>query len=120
MGKRVLLIEPYDHLANIIGLCLEDLGYEFDLATNGATGGRRLSEGTYDCVLINIDQNSDEWEDQGIYLGKRASSRHIPVVMIADHKIDAATATAKGCTVVRKPFTLDKLKTAISRALAAA
>jgi len=118
MGKRVLLIEPYDHVANIIGLYLEDLGHEFDLVTEARAGGERLTEAAYDCVLINVDQNSDQWWDHGMRLGERASRLRIPVVMIADHKVDAATAAAKGCTVIRKPFTLEKLETAITRAVA--
>jgi CheY-like chemotaxis protein len=118
MGERVLLIEPYDDLANIIGLYLEDLGHDFDLVTDAEAGGARLSEAAYDCVLINVDQNSDLWWDQGMHLGEPASRLRIPVVMIADHKVDAATAAAKGCPVIRKPFTSKKLETALAHAVA--
>jgi DNA-binding NtrC family response regulator len=120
MGKRALSIEPYDRLANIIGLCLQDLGHEFDLATDARISGDRLSEVAYDRILTNVDQNRNEWRLRGLRLGGHACDPGIPVVMIADHKTDAASAAAKGCTVIRKPFMPEKLATAIAHAPAAA
>ncbi len=118
MTSRVLLIEPYDDIATIIGLYLEDLGHEFDLVTDAGAGEQRLTAAAYDFVLINVDQNSNDWRDQGMRLARRAAGHQIPVVMIADHKLDAATAASKGWTVLRKPFTLEKIETAISQAVA--
>jgi len=115
---RILLIEPYDEVANVIGLYLEDLGHEFDLVTDASGEGERLIKECYECVLINIDQNSNQWRDHGLRLAETASRNHTPVVMIADHELDAATANARGWSALRKPFTLEKLESAIAHAVA--
>jgi CheY-like chemotaxis protein len=120
MGERILLIEPYGDLAAIIGLYLEDLGHEFELVTDASSAGEQLTNEAYECILINVDQNSDQWRHQGLHLAETASKRHTPVVMIADHELDAATAEAKGWTVLRKPFTSEQLESAIVYALARA
>jgi hypothetical protein len=44
MGERILLIEPYCDLAAVIGSFLEELGHDFDIVTDAAVGGERLTE----------------------------------------------------------------------------
>ena len=78
-----------------------------------------LTKKSYVCVLINIDQNSDPWRECGVSLAETASKLNVPVVMIADHEVDAATVAAKGWEPVQKPFTMEKLGAAISEALSA-
>jgi DNA-binding NtrC family response regulator len=119
MGKRILLIEPYVDLADMIGFYLEELGYQFDLVTDATMNVEDLTKSHYECVLINLDQNNDQWRNLGLCLAERASSLHLPVVMIADHEIAAATISANGWKSVRKPFTVAKLETAIEEAVAA-
>jgi DNA-binding NtrC family response regulator len=68
-------------------------------------------------VLINIDQNSNAWRTSGLKFAEIASKLHLPVVVIADYKLSAATATANGWNPIQKPFTIDKLGSAISRAV---
>ena len=115
---RMLLIEPSDDLSYTIGLFLEDLGHEFDLVSDATPCGGSLAKGRYGCILINVDQNSDQWRDHGLRLADTASRNHTPVVMIADHSLDAATAKSKGWTALQKPFTLEKLESAVADAVA--
>jgi DNA-binding NtrC family response regulator len=119
MENRILLIEPYGDLADMIGFYLKELGYQFDLVTDATISAEDLTKSHYKCVLINLDQNSDEWRESGLCLAERASSLHVPVVMIADYEVAAATISANGWKSVRKPFTVAKLETAIDEALAA-
>ena len=119
MGNRILLIEPYVDLADMIGFYLKELGYQFDLVTDATMSVEDLTKSHYKCVLINLDQNSDQWRDLGLCLAERASSLHVPVVMIADHEVAAATISANGWKAVRKPFTVAKLESAIEEAVAA-
>jgi DNA-binding NtrC family response regulator len=119
MGKRILLIEPYSDLADVIGFFLEELGFQFDLVTDPTICGNDLTKRRYQCVLINLDQNSDRWRDLGLRLAERASRLRLPVVMIADHEVAAATIAANGWKPVQKPFTLAKLESAIAEAVAA-
>ena len=120
MGERILLIEPYCEVANIICMYLEELGHDFDLVTDAAAGREHLTKGSYTCALINVDQNSDEWRYRGLRLAEAAAKNHMPVVMIADHDLDAATATSNGWIKIRKPFTLQKLESAIAKAVSSA
>jgi hypothetical protein len=78
-----------------------------------------LTKRRYECVLINLDQNSGQWRNLGLHLAERASRLHLPVVMIADHEVAAATISANGWTPVQKPFTVEKLESAITEAVAA-
>jgi MFS family permease len=96
MGERILLIEPYEDLVNSIGSALEELGYRYDVVTDADINERDLLDKPYACVLINIDQNSDAWRTSGLRFAETASKLHLPVVVIADYKLSAATATANG------------------------
>ena len=120
MDERILLIEPYNDLIEVFSCFLEELGYQFDVVNGTDVDETNLSMNRYICVLINIDQNSGPWRECGVGLAETASRLHVPVVMIADHEVDAATVMAKGWKPVRKPFTLEKLGSAISQALHAA
>jgi DNA-binding NtrC family response regulator len=119
MAERILLIEPYDDLVNTIGLALEELGYRYDVVTDANINERDFLKRPYACVLINIDQNSDQWRSSGLSFAETASKLNLPVVMIADHKLSAADASANGWNPIQKPFTIDRLGSAISKAVSA-
>jgi len=117
MRERMLLIEPYDDVADVISLYLEELGYEFDIVANAGAEAELLIGEPYECVLINVDQSNNQWRGQGVHLAETASRNHTPVVMNAEREPDAATAES-GWVPLRKPFTLEKLETAIAQAVA--
>jgi DNA-binding NtrC family response regulator len=119
MVERILLIEPYHDLVNTIGFALEELGYRFDVVTDANINEMDFLKKPYACVLINIDQNSDQWRSSGLSFAATASKLNLPVVMIADHKLSAATAFANGWKPLQKPFTIDSLSSAISKAVGA-
>jgi hypothetical protein len=105
-----------EHLRLVDGLrLLEELGCQFDLVTDATMDD--LTKSHYECVLINLDQNSDEWRNLGLCLAERASRVHLPVVMIADKEVAAATISANGWKSVRKPFTVRNLESAITEAV---
>jgi len=117
VGKWILLVEPYQELVDIIGFYLEELGYRFDVVSRTDLDEQELTKKSYQCVLINIDQNIGSWRTTGLTLAESVSRLHVPVVMIADHVVDAATVKAKGWRSVQKPFTVEKLAAAISEAV---
>jgi DNA-binding NtrC family response regulator len=104
----------------MFGYFLEELGYQYDVVAGTDVDENDLTRKHYVCVLINIDQNSSPWRDRGLSLAQAASRLHIPVVMIADHEVDAATVTSKGWEPIQKPFTVKKLGSAITQALRSA
>jgi DNA-binding NtrC family response regulator len=119
MVERILMIEPYGDLIDTIGLALEELGYCYDVVTDANISEKDFLKRPYACVLINIDQNSDQWRSSGLSFAETASKLKLPVVMIADHKLSAADAAASGWNPIQKPFTIDKLGSAISKAVSA-
>ena len=55
MSKRVLLLEPYDVIADMITDLLNQLGYTADVVTSGAIDKTHLQKKSYHCVLVNLD-----------------------------------------------------------------
>jgi DNA-binding NtrC family response regulator len=118
MSKHVLLLEPYEAIANVIKDLLDQLGYQTDVLTSGTVDTNDLHRKPYHCVLINLDQNTSGWHDDGLRLATLASRSGIPVVMIPDHATAASTIEANGWLRLKKPFSIGNLQNAISLAVA--
>jgi DNA-binding NtrC family response regulator len=117
--RRILLAEPRQDVAELLGLYLEDLGYKFDLVTITDVDEEYLASNSYACVLVDLDQNSDSWRGAGLSLAEKASRLSVPVVIIADHTVAASTITAKGWKPLKKPFTAEEIQHAIFQAVGA-
>jgi DNA-binding NtrC family response regulator len=102
MARRILIVEPYEDLAELLVLYVNELGYEFDLLTNAEVDEEHLNSNSYDCVLINADQNSGA---AGIRLAETAGRASTPVVFIADHATAASSVPAEGWKPLQKSFT---------------
>jgi DNA-binding NtrC family response regulator len=106
MSRRILLVEPYDVLADLLVDILEHLDYETVVVSSGTIRESDLRETEYHCVLINLDQNSSRWRNKGLRLAEVASKVGLPVVMIPDHATATAIIEANGWLHFQKPFTL--------------
>jgi DNA-binding NtrC family response regulator len=114
--KHVLLIEPYDMIADVIVEILEQLDYEVDVGNSGTLTENDLRARDYHCVLINLDQNASGWRDKGLVLAEFASNVGLPVVMIPDHETATATIEAKGWLHFQKPFSVRDIEDVLLRA----
>jgi DNA-binding NtrC family response regulator len=119
MPQLVLLIEPFRPLVNIIGFFLDELGFEHDVVMTADEARKALNERRYDCVMVNVDQNSMSWRDSALELADKASGQGIPVVMIIDHQVAATAVASNGWKPIQKPFTMENLRSAISDAISA-
>jgi DNA-binding response OmpR family regulator len=106
MRECVLLIEPYEFVAELLVEVLEALDYESDVVSSGGVQESDLLAKEYHCVLINLDQNSVGWRNKGLRLAEMASSIGLPVVMIPDHEMAIAEIEANGWLHFDKPFTI--------------
>ena len=52
MSKRVLLLEPYDSVAEVIAILLDDLKYEAEIVTSGTIDENDLRKG--DTVAFSL------------------------------------------------------------------
>ena len=96
MSKRILLLEPYGAVADVIKDLLDQLDYVADVETSGHVNEHDLRSRGYHCVLVNLDQNRTDWRDYGLRLATIASGLGIPVVMIPDHETAAKTIKENG------------------------
>jgi hypothetical protein len=117
VSKRILLLEPYGAVADVIKDLLDQLDYVADVETSGHVNEHDLRRRGYHCVLVNLDQNRTDWRDYGLRLATIASGLGIPVVMIPDHETAAKTIKENGWLRLRKPFTIENLEKTLNRAV---
>lgn len=55
--KNILLAEDYEPNVMVAGAFIDDLGYDYDVATNGYEALRKFSTGRYDVILMDIQMN---------------------------------------------------------------
>lgn len=117
MTGRILLIEPYREVADLITACLEDMGYSVDLITDAVLPGALPNRGDYACAFINLDQNKVGWREQGLSLATILSERGLPIVMIPDHQSDVGALEQHDWFYIRKPFSVDRLQAVVKKAI---
>ena len=118
MTARVLLIEPYGALADILAIYLEGLGYLVTLAESKTLTPDVFTGGNYSVVFINLDQGSAAWALAGIKIAEQANAAGLPVVMIPDSESAADVLKQSRFVYLKKPFNLSTLDEAISTSIA--
>lgn len=116
MNKYVLLFEPFEMLAKMLVLSMEELGFKVDIGNSAGDGGELTGTRQYACVFINLDQNRRDWHSHGLMLANKASQLALPVVMIPDNPTAQDVIRTKGWLQIKKPFKLDALKDVMERA----
>ena len=116
MTKHVLLFEPFEMLAEMLVLSMEDLGFKVDIGNSDGDGEELTDARHYACVFINLDQNRRDWHSHGLMLATRASQLGVPVVMIPDNPSAQEIIRMEGWLQIKKPFKLDALKDIMERA----
>lgn len=53
-GKKILIVEDEDVFAEVFGKKLQEVGYEVDLASNGAWGIKKIAQNHYDLMILDI------------------------------------------------------------------
>ncbi|MGB4107733.1 MAG: PAS domain S-box protein [Alphaproteobacteria bacterium] len=55
--KNILLAEDYEPNVMVAGAFIDDLGYDYDVASNGYEALRKFTTGCYDVILMDIQMN---------------------------------------------------------------
>jgi DNA-binding response OmpR family regulator len=116
--RHVLLVEPYPELRELLYDLLVDAGCEVDLAMTGYEMEKAITSTSYDCVLLNIDQNRTV--KFSLDLASIASAAGARIIMIPDHEIDIKAIAAKGWLQLTKPFKVDDVLAVLESAAGAA
>jgi len=116
MTRYVLLFEPYEMLAEMLTLSLNELGFEVDIGDSLCSGDEAFRARRYECVFINLDQSFKGWHSRGLLIANKASDFGLPVVMIPDNADAQDVIRAKGWLQINKPFKLAELKDVMQQA----
>jgi DNA-binding NtrC family response regulator len=116
MPKRILIIEPYDSLAQLFREALQDAGYDVTLGTYEDVTAQLLERERFDCLFINLDQHRRPGLPNGLALAELADSLGVPVVMIPDDAAAEKKIREKGWLRLTKPFSPTALENLIERA----
>lgn len=111
-GTRILVVDGYRGWRDCVGHALTTAGYRVTTASHGAEGLRLACGGGIDLVLTELelgDMTGDE-------LGRRLR-RINPAVEVLYMAYDDEHALAED-SLLRKPFSLDRLEASVRGALA--
>ena len=116
---RLLLVEDEEAVASLISVLLRRQGHEITLATNGLEGWERLSAtpDAFDAVIMDL--NMPGLNGQELARRARALAYHRPMVAISGRVTEderAELARLEITTVLQKPFTIEELRGALSKA----
>lgn len=112
---RVLVAEDEEEILVLLETVLDDAGFAVAAAGSVAAALRILDEGGIDCVLTDLGLPGQS----GMVLAQAASAAGIPVVVATGSMPESEAFEAAGWQLLRKPFRMHDLVTAIEAALAA-
>ena len=120
-GKRVLAIDDEPAILQLVRRLLECGGFEVDVAADGETGLRRLSERPYDVILC--DWKMPGLTGQDVYERLQLSQPHHcrrMIFMTGDVVSERTRAFLESPKKVYlpKPFTVEEFRAALSQILA--
>lgn len=122
MGKKILSIDDSSTTRKIIKKPVEELGYEFLEAQDGANGLVVLEQHSADICLVLLDWNMPGMNGITFLENVRASDKFqgIPIIMVTTEaeKSNVVKALKLGVkNYILKPFTSDELTLKIKQCL---
>ncbi|MES2462736.1 MAG: response regulator, partial [Armatimonadota bacterium] len=118
--SRILVIDDESNIRMMVKLALTHVGYDVETAADGYEGLERFGDGA-GWNLVLLDQRMPGMEGLDVLREMRRRTPDARILMItAFGTIDLATEamTAGAADFLRKPFTVETLRSAVSAALA--
>jgi signal transduction histidine kinase len=115
----VLVAEDDEHVADLVGEMLRELGYKSKRGATAAEALRLLEEtGPFDLVLSDMIMPG---KMNGLELAQEVVRREpgMPVVLMTGYSEAAATAGAEGFPLLVKPYTIEAMGQVLGQALRA-
>ena len=118
-GKRfrILLVEDDEHVAQLVGEMLDQIGYASHRAPAAARAISMLeADSSYDLLLSDMIMPGGM---TGLDLARDVARRwpEIPTLLMTGYSDGAAAAADEGITVLNKPYTIEALTIALQTAL---
>lgn len=114
--KRILVVDDDADVRRFIVDCLQSLGYSVDEAAEGRSALRRLEETPPDLLIVDYAMPGMTGVD--VVMEARASAPALPIIMATGYAdMEAVDRVMPPESLLRKPFRLAELATAVRRAL---
>lgn len=115
--KRILVVDDDADVRRFIVDCLQSLGYSVDEAAEGRSALRRLEETPPDLLIVDYAMPGMTGVD--VVMEARASAPALPIIMATGYAdMEAVDRVMPPENLLRKPFRLAELATAVRSALA--
>jgi two-component system OmpR family response regulator len=112
---RVLLIEDYDLVRNILCDAIRETGHTANCLTTKAEAEAALAAGPYDLVICNIRLP----DGSGVDIAAMAADRGISSVLMTGHPDEIQALLISGIAHLKKPFRLEEFTRLIEERLGA-
>jgi two-component system, cell cycle response regulator CpdR len=115
---KVLVVEDEPAIRGFLRLALEQEGFEVSLAPNAATAKSLCESGSFDLVLSDVVMPGSTGHELVAWLAGHCPETR--TLLMSGAETECAGCPYKtGCTVILKPFSLDRIVNEIRRQLAA-
>lgn len=109
MKKRILVVENNAAILELIGIVLEQAGYEALLYTSEKALFRHIEQFLPDAIVLDIFKPTMEGTELCRQLKAAKSTSHIPVIVLSTHPQIAKVKEICADEIVPKPFDVDGL-----------
>lgn len=119
--RNVLVVEDFEPNVLVVSSVLDELGYSYDVATNGMEGFRRVERGAYDLILMDVQMPGMDGFESTRRIRQMESERgghRTPIVAMTAHVFDRdkhKCLEAGMDDFIPKPFDPKQLESVLSR-----
>ncbi|RVT90868.1 response regulator [Sphingomonas crocodyli] len=117
--SRMLFVEDDEHIADVIGIMLEDLGFDLTHAPSGEEALSILDRDKhgFDIIMTDIVMGGIS----GVSLAKKIRSMHprLPIILASGYSDEIIGGYSGGFELIRKPFSRRELIACLARHLKA-
>jgi PAS domain S-box-containing protein len=119
--RNVLVVEDFEPNVLVVSSVLEELGYSYDVATNGMEGFRRVERGAYDLILMDVQMPGMDGFESTRRIRQMETERggvRTPIVAMTAHVFDRdkhKCLEAGMDDFIPKPFDPKQLESVLSR-----
>jgi two-component system, sensor histidine kinase and response regulator len=117
-GQRILVADDNAVNREVAAEFLRDMGYDVDLATDGAEALRRVERLEYDAILMDCQMPEMSGYEATRELRRREHGKRTPVIALTAHAMasERDNVLAAGMDdIITKPFNSDTLEAVLNR-----
>jgi len=120
-GKQILVVDDEANMRRVLEIMLQKMGYRVLSAANGREALERYQANAVDLVITDL--RMPEMDGIALLAALREAGSAVPVILITAHgTIETAVQAMKqgACDYILRPFDIDVIELAVSRALSGA